>query len=40
MEIQMGNILEAACAMAGYDLAYQTAPLRWRVMAGTSRVTK
>ena len=36
MEIQMGNILEAACAMAGYDLAYQTAPLRWRVMAGTA----
>ena len=33
MEIQMGNILEGACAMAGYDLTLQTAPARWRQMA-------
>lgn len=33
MEIQMGCILEGACAMAGYDLSLQTAPMRWRQMA-------
>jgi hypothetical protein len=36
MEIQLGNILEAACAMAGYELVTGTVPLRWRVMAGTA----
>ena len=36
MEIQMGNILEAACAMAGYELVTGTVPLRWRIMAGTA----
>lgn len=36
MDIQLGAILEGACAMAGYDLQYQTAPVRWRVMAATA----
>ena len=36
MEIQLGNILEAACAMAGYELVTGTVPLRWRIMAGTA----
>ena len=33
MDIQLGSILEGACAMAGYDLTLQTAPARWRQMA-------
>ena len=33
MEIKLGNVLEGACAMAGYDLSLQTAPARWRQMA-------
>lgn len=33
MEIQLGAILEGACAMAGYDLQLQGAPTRWRQMA-------
>ena len=36
MEIQLGSILESACAMAGYDMQYQTAPVRWRVMAAAA----
>ena len=36
MEIQLGNILENACAMAGYDTQYQTPPARWRVMAAAA----
>ena len=36
MEIQLGSILENACAMAGYDTQYQTPPARWRVMAAAA----
>lgn len=36
MEIQLGAILESACAMAGYDTQYQTPPARWRVMAAAA----
>jgi len=36
MDIQLGAILESACAMAGYDMQYQTAPVRWRVMAAAA----
>ena len=36
MEIQLGSILESACAMAGYDTQYQTPPARWRVMAAAA----
>ena len=36
MEIQLGSILEGACAMAGYDLTLQTAPTRWRQMAAVA----
>ena len=28
--------MESACAMAGYDMQYQTAPVRWRVMAAAA----
>jgi len=36
MEIQLGNILEGACAMAGYETTFMGVPLRWRVMAATA----
>lgn len=36
MDIQLGAILESACAMAGYDTQYQTPPARWRVMAAAA----
>ena len=36
MEIQLGSILESACAMAGYDLQYQAVPVRWRVTAAAA----
>jgi hypothetical protein len=36
MDIQLGSILESACAMAGYDLQYQAVPVRWRVTAAAA----